>query len=329
MGGDRGPDEIVAGAVEAARDEGVQVTLVGPPDAIEAALRAHGGRPDGLEIVEATETIANDESAIAAVRGKKESSLVRGIELVRQGLAGGFVSPGHSGAVVAASLFGLGRIRDIDRPALATLIPTFKGHCLLLDVGATPECRPGYLLQFAVMGATYLELVLDRPHPRIGLLSNGEEETKGTLLVKEAHALLRGSGLNFVGNVEGKDFPHAKVDVIVTDGFTGNVTLKSLEGAAEFMFGAVREEAVRDLRGKLGGMLLRPAFRRVARRASYDEYGGAPLLGVAGVVAIAHGRSNARAIRNALRVARQAASIRLTERIAEGIARATSTAASS
>lgn len=319
MGGDLGPAELVAGAVRAARDDGALVTLVGRGGDIELALRKAGGRPDGVEVVDAPDVIEMGESPVNAVRGKPRSSIVLAMELLRAGQAHGFVSPGNTGAVMAAALFILRRVRGVERPALAQIFPTLRGHCLLVDVGANVDCKPEHLLQFAVMGATYLEKVFDRRAPRVGLLSNGEEDSKGNALVRETQPLLRASRLNFVGNVEGRDIPMHGADVVVMDGFTGNVALKLGEGCGAFLKQLISEEARRDPLGMLGGLLLKPALSRVSRRVDYEEYGGAPLLGVQGVCIVAHGRSNAKAIRSALRVAQHAAEMQLPEAIRLGI----------
>lgn len=319
MGGDLGPGEIVAGAIDAARRDQAGVILVGRQSDIERELGRRGGQPPGIEVVDAPDVIAMDEHPVTAVRTKPGSSMVVGMGLVRAGRAGGFVSTGNSGAVMTAALFGLGRIRGVERPALAMIFPTLRGHCVLVDVGANVDCKAEQLLQFAIMGATYLERVFDVPCPRVGLLSNGEESSKGNALVREAHGLLSASALNFIGNVEGKDIHRHLADVVVMDGFTGNVVLKLGEGLGSFMKQMIGEEARRDLLGMIGGLLLKPAFRRVGRRVDYDEYGGAPLLGVAGVCIVAHGRSNAKAIRSALRVARHASDVDLPAAIRAGI----------
>lgn len=319
MGGDLGPGEMVAGAVAAAREDGAEVLLVGRRDAIEPALARLGPIPPTIEVVEAADVVEMDEQPIKAVRAKRDSSMVVGVAQVRSGRAGGFVSPGNSGAVGVAALLGLGRVDGVDRPALAQIFPTIEGHCVIVDVGVNPDARPEHLLQFAIMGATYLERVFDVHSPRVGLLSNGEEETKGNAMVLETHPLLRASHLNFVGNVEGKDIFQHRADVVVTDGFTGNVLLKIAEASGAFVSTLIRQEAKRDLMGIIGGLLLTPATRRVRRRIDYEEYGGAPLLGVEGVCIIAHGRSNAKAIRSALRVARHAAGSGLPDAIRSGI----------
>jgi glycerol-3-phosphate acyltransferase PlsX len=320
MGGDLGPAEPIAGAVQAARDDGVQVLLVGRRALIETELARHRDLPLGLEIVDAPDVVEMSDQPAQAVRAKPESSLVVGLAQVRSGRASGFVSPGNSGAVMVAALFGLRRIRGVERPAIATPFPTLQGHCLVCDIGANVDSRPEHLVQFAIMGSAYVDRVFGRPRPRVGLLSNGEEDSKGNALVREAHQLLRESGVNFVGNVEGKDIFNHQADVVVTDGFTGNVLLKIAEGSAAFIKTLIEQEARRNPLGMLGGLMLKPAFGRIRRRVDYDEYGGGPLLGVDGVCIIAHGRSNAKAIRSALRVARHAAETGLPEAIRTGIA---------
>jgi glycerol-3-phosphate acyltransferase PlsX len=319
MGGDLGPAELVRGAIQAVREDGARVTLVGRIADIEPVLVRSGSPVPGLDVVDAPDVIEMTEQPVNAVRAKPRSSMVVAMELLRAGRADGFVSTGNTGAVMAAALFTLRRVRGVERPALAQIFPTLRGHCLLVDVGANVDCKPEHLLQFGVMGATYLERVFDRPRPRVGLLSNGEESSKGNALVRDAHPLLQASRLNFVGNVEGRDIPAHGADVVVTDGFTGNVALKLGEGCGSFLKQLIGEEARRDPISILGALLLRPALNRVSRRIDYEEYGGAPLLGVQGVCIVAHGRSNAKAIRSALRVARHAAETELPEAIRVGI----------
>lgn len=305
MGGDKAPGVTVAGALDAARELGIEVYLVGD----EAVLaRELGDQARGLpvDIVHASEVIEMREHPATAVRRKKDSSIVVGVRLLKEGRADAFVSAGNTGAVMAAALFVLGRCPGIDRPAIGSVIPTANGRTLLIDAGANTDPRPENLLQSARMGSIYVSAVTGIERPAVGLLSNGEEETKGNALTLEAHALLRESELNFKGNVEGRDIPRGAVDVVVADGFTGNVALKTVEGVAEMLFGLIRAEVTRDARNQLGALILRPAFRRVARRLDYSEIGGSPLLGVNGNAFICHGRSNANAIKNALRVAREA-----------------------
>ena len=316
MGGDHAPAETVAGAVQAARELGIEVTLVGPRDVVAAELARHQPGALPIDVVDAPDVIDMAEHPAQAVRRLPGASMNVAVRLVKEGKAQGFVSAGNTGAAMVSALFGLGRVPGIERPALATIFPTAKGHCLILDVGANADCRPEHLEQFAVMGERYSRLVLGVTRPRVGLLSNGEEETKGNKLVQETHQLLKTADLEFIGNVEGKDVPRGLVDVVVCDGFVGNVLIKLAEGIGEFTFALMREEISRSLVGVVGALLLRPALRRIRRRVDYQEYGGAPLLGVRGVVIVAHGRSHARAIRNALRVADQAARVNLTDALA-------------
>lgn len=313
MGGDRAPADPVAGAVQAARELGIQVALVGPRAIVATELARHRPGTLPIEIVDAPDVIDMAEHPVHAVRTRPNSSMNVAIRLVRDKAADGFVTAGNTGAAMVAALFGLGRLANVERPALATIFPTHGGRCLILDVGANADCRPEHLQQFAVMGECYARLVLGVAEPRVGLVSNGEERTKGNKLVLDAHELLRATPLNFIGNVEGKDIPAGLADVVVCDGFVGNVLVKFAEGIGEFTFSLLREEIGRTPIGILGALLLRPSLRRMRRRVDYQEYGGAPLLGVRGVVIVAHGRSGPRAIRNALRVADQAARARLPE----------------
>ncbi|MGH2459469.1 MAG: phosphate acyltransferase PlsX [Chloroflexota bacterium] len=319
MGGDRAPTEPVAGAVMAARELGISVTLVGPHDLVAAELARHNAGALPLDIVDAPDLIGMAEHPVQAIRRRPNASMNVAIRLVKEKSADAFVSAGNTGAAVVASLFGLGRIPGIERPALAAVFPTTRGCCLVLDVGANADCRPGHLLQFAVMGERYSRLVLGVDRPRVGLLSNGEEETKGSLVVQEAHQLLKTADLHFIGNVEGKDLPRGVADVVVCDGFVGNVAIKLAEGIGELTFSLLREELTSSARGMLGAVLLRPGLRRLKHRVDYEEYGGAPLLGVEGVVIVAHGRSKARAIRNAIRVAGQAVAANLHQEIAQNL----------
>ncbi|MBI4758202.1 MAG: phosphate acyltransferase PlsX, partial [Chloroflexi bacterium] len=254
-----------------------------------------------------------------AVKEKKDSSLNVGMKLVQAGQAQALVSAGNSGAVMAAALFNLGRIKGIERPALGTVYPTVRGKCFLLDIGANTDCKPEYLRQFAIMGLAYWERVFGVPNPRVGLVSNGEEEGKGSMLARDAYQLLKQTRLNFVGNVEGKDVPLGLADVAVTDGFTGNVMIKLSEGVAEMLVGFLKEEIKKRPLAMAGAVLARPAFEALRKRLDYSEYGGGPLLGVDGVVIVAHGRSNAYAIKNAVRVAKEAVDRKLVEAIREGV----------
>ncbi len=320
MGGDHAPSVVVEGAVLAARELGVEVVLVGPCEAVQRELARHDTSGLSLPVVHAEEVVGMAEHAAAAFRQKRRSSIAVGLGLVKEGRAEAFVSAGNSGAVMAAALFGLGRIEGVERPAIGTVYPTTVGKCFVLDIGANADCRPEYLLQFATMGAAYMERVFGVASPRVGLLSNGEEETKGNALAQATFPLLKASPLNFVGNVEGKDIPHGMADVVVTDGFSGNIVVKLSEGVASTLFDIMKAELTASPVYKLAALALKPAFRRVRARLDYVEYGGAPLLGVNGVVIIAHGRSNAPAIKNAVRVARQAVDQGLVGAIRAGLA---------
>jgi len=306
MGGDYAPPVTVEGGVWAAREYGIAVILVGREEDVRRELVKHDTSGLSLPVVHASQVIEMEEHPAAAVKAKRDSSMVVGMDLIKQGEAEAFVSAGNSGGVMAAALFRLGRIRGIKRPALSTVYPTTPGICFMLDVGANTDCKPEYLLQFAYMGVAYAERVLGIVNPRVGIVSNGEEEGKGSILVQEAYQMLKKSGLNFIGNVEGKDIPAGMADVVVTDGFTGNVIGKLSEGLAESLLHLIKEEIKKSPIATVGALLARPAFEQVRKRLDYAEFGGAPLLGVDGVVIVGHGRSNAKAVRNAVRVAKQA-----------------------
>jgi phosphate acyltransferase len=325
MGGDNAPGEVVLGAVQAAREYGIGVYLVGREDAIRAELAKYDTHGLDLPIIHTDEAIEMDEHPATAVRRKKNASMTLALQLVRDGTAVGAVSAGNSGAMMAASLFTLKRIEGVDRPALGGVFPTRDSVCLVIDMGANTDCKPEYLLQFALMGSIYMERIFAVPSPRVGLLSNGEEETKGNEQVQQTHQLLKASaatlGLNFIGNVEGRAIPAGNADVVVCDGFVGNVVLKLSEGLVESLLGILRTQMTSSLPNKLAAAVLRPGLRKVFRRLDYAEYGGVPLLGVNGSAIISHGRSNAKAIKNALRVARQTAETNVAAAIAEGLAK--------
>jgi glycerol-3-phosphate acyltransferase PlsX len=321
MGGDNAPEAAVHGAVWAARDYGVTVQLVGRPKIIEAELAKHKTDGLALQIVPASEVIEMNESPAQAVKSKKDSSMAVALRLVKQGESDAFVTAGNSGGALAAALFGLGRIKGIKRPALGTIFPTMSenGHCFLLDVGANTDVRPEYLLQFALMGHCYARQALGITSPRVGLLSTGEEEDKGNVLIQDVTPMLKQSSLNFVGNVEGKDIPTGFADVIVTDGFTGNVYIKGAEGVAWIIQRMVEREIRARPLAMLGSLLAWGAIKALKAKMDYREFGGGPLLGVNGVVIIAHGRSDPYAIRHAIRVANQAADHNLVETIRAGL----------
>lgn len=325
MGSDHAPHAEIDGALAATRDFGVGVILVGQSEKLEPELRRCGWRGDGdqgIELVEAPEVIAMDDPVATSVRRKKKSSLRIGTKLVDEGRGDGFVSAGNTGAAMATAKMVIGMLPGVDRPALAALIPTKAARpVLLLDVGANSECKPHHLAQFAIMGDAYSRSVLGTVKPSVGLMSIGEEEAKGNDLTKEAFPLLRQlTNINFVGNVEGRDVFSGAVDVIVTDGFTGNVMLKLSEGLTEAMLSMIKKELSVSAVTKAGGVLVKPAFRNIKKRLDYSEYGGAPLLGVSRIVVIGHGRSNARAIRNAIKSVKEFSENRAGERIEKGIA---------
>jgi phosphate acyltransferase len=325
MGSDNAPHAEIDGALAAARDLHIGVILVGQFAKVEPELRRcgwHGDGDRGIELVDAAEVIGMGEPVAVSVRRKKRSSLRIGTKLVTEGRADGFVSAGNTGAAMATAMMVIGMLPGVDRPALAALIPTRAAKpTLLLDVGANSECKPHHLVQFAIMGDAYSRAVLGSTRPAVGLMSIGEEEAKGNDLTKEAFPLLREMrNLNFVGNVEGRDLFSGAVDVIVTDGFTGNVMLKLCEGLTEAMLSMIKRELTSSAVTKAGAVLAKPAFRNIKRRLDYSEYGGAPLLGVRQIVVIGHGNSNARAIRNAIRNVKEFSENRAGQRIESGIA---------
>lgn len=321
LGSDNRPVPDIEGAVDAAREYGVEIALVGPESRIKTELSKFGNLPPTVSIIDATEEIQMNEHPAIAVKDKKNSTIVVGIEQVKQGLADAFVSMGNTGAVLAAAVLHLQRVRGILRPALSTVYPTPGGPTLLLDVGANTDCKPEWLEQFATMGDIYARQVLEMPNPRIALLSNGEEESKGNQLVQEAHALLKQHGrINFIGNIEGKDIPTRAADVVVMDGFDGNIVVKLSEGLSKMLVDVIQSEIRSNPITSIGGALSLPAFNRVRKILDYAEYGGGALLGVNGIVIIGHGRSNAFAVKNAIRVAKQAVENRVLDLIRAGVA---------
>jgi glycerol-3-phosphate acyltransferase PlsX len=321
MGGDAGPAVNVEGAVAAVRELGLGVILVGVQEEIRRHLDRHNVSDLPIKIRHASEIVEMDDSPSTALRKKKDSSIRVAVDLVKNGDADAVVSAGNTGAVMAITLVVLGPLAGVERPAIAAVLPTLAGHAILLDVGANVDCKPRHLVQFAIMGNVYARQVLGKVRPRVGLLSIGEEESKGNELTKEAfRALEEEPGIEFIGNVEGVDLFNGHADVVVCDGFTGNVALKIGESVAETVMALIREEVTADLRSRAGALLLKPAFRRLHRRLDYSEIGGAPLLGVNGITIISHGRSSAKAIRNALRVAADCVRSRVLDNIREGIA---------
>jgi glycerol-3-phosphate acyltransferase PlsX len=322
MGSDRAPKPEVEGAIQAARHYGVHVSLVGNDAAIRAELiryPAASGLP--LEIVHASEVITMEDKAVQAVRAKRDSSMRVGLRLVREGRAGGFVTAGNTGAAMATAKMVLGGIPGVDRPALAAVFPTaIRTVAILLDVGANVDCTPENLEQFAVMGEIYFRSMFGTRRPKVGLLSIGEEDTKGNELTREAFQLLKKLPLNFVGNVEGRDLYGGQVDVIVADGFVGNVALKTSEGVANLVRAILKESLKETITRQVGYLLSRSAFADFKKRLDHTEYGGAPLLGVKGVCFITHGSSNANAIKNAIRVAAEFAERKINSKIEKELA---------
>jgi glycerol-3-phosphate acyltransferase PlsX len=314
MGGDHGPAVVVEGAVAAVRELGASVVLVGDKAAVEREL-SRLDAPAGVEIRHASQVVGMGESPSQALRRKRDSSLRIAAELVRDGEASAFVSAGNTGAAMAVAMFVVGVLRGVDRPAIAAVLPNLKGHSVLLDVGANVDPKPWHLFQFAIMGHVYARDILGIERPRVGLLSVGEEEGKGNELTKEAYEQLKDSTLNFLGNVEGRDIYNGHCDVIVTDGFTGNVALKISESLAEMVGAMMREELMRDARSRVGAAFAKPAFDRFKKRVDYAEMGGAPLLGIDGGAIICHGASPVKAIKNAVRVAGEWAKAGLNDHI--------------
>lgn len=315
MGGDFAPQEIIRGAEAAVREWGFEVILVGN----EEAIAKYADSRLCLPVVRAPQVVQMDESPVVAVKRKPDSSVVKAVELVKDGRADAAVSAGHTGATFAASLFRLGRIRGVERPALASVIPNEQGQTVLLDIGANVDCKPGHLLKFGIMGSLYARQVLGVPNPRVGLLSIGEEASKGNEQTLTVFPLFERAPFDFVGNVEGGDLFSGRVDVVVCDGFVGNIALKTGEGVVRTLEKAVKQEVATNWVSKVCALPTVYTLRNIRKRFDYTEYGGAPLLGVNGVVVVSHGRSNAKAVKNAIRVAGEAVRTNLVGTIAGGI----------
>jgi glycerol-3-phosphate acyltransferase PlsX len=320
MGGDYAPSVTVEGAVETVDEhEDIDVILIGDEAVIRRELGGKRYNANRVSLRHASQVVEMHDSPTSAMRKKKDSSIRIGIDLVKSGEADAFVSAGHSGVVMATSLLILGTSREVDRPAIATIMPTLKDTFVLLDAGANVDCRPENLLQFALMGNTYCRLVLGKPEPKVALLSIGEEDTKGNELTKIAFKLIKGTQLNFIGNIEGKDIFTGKADVVVCDGFIGNIALKISEGLAETILKMLKREITAVSTGRIGYLMMKPAIRNFKKKTDYDEYGGAPLLGINGTCIISHGRSTSKAIKNALRVAADYAAKKVYEAISTDI----------
>jgi glycerol-3-phosphate acyltransferase PlsX len=335
MGGDHAPGVVIAGAVAEARARGTQVILVGKEDQVRAELSKHPGTAAlPIEVVHASEVVEMAEHTMA-VKAKKDSSMMVGMRMVREGRAQAFASAGNSGAVMAAALFVLGRIPGIERPAIGSIYPAAPAACLVVDIGANADCKPEHLVQFAIMGDIYAKTMFGLAEPTVGIVSNGEEADKGSMLIRETYPLLQALGLNFVGNLEGKDIGRGLANVVVTDGLTGNVIVKLTEGVVSFLGKLLKREFTAGLRNKIalilmipglilalpGLALLYPTVSRLRKRVDWREIGGAPLLGVDGVVVIGHGRSDAKAIQSMIRMAEKSAQQNLVGAISAELTR--------
>jgi glycerol-3-phosphate acyltransferase PlsX len=323
MGGDFAPAHPVAGAVLAAREYGARILLVGQTAAIQGELAKHRTSGLPIDIVHATEVVGMGESPVTAFRRKKDSSIRVAATLARDGRAQGVVSAGNTGAVMASVKMICGVLEGVERPALCAVVPNLKGWSVWLDVGANIDCRPEHLVQFAIMGHLYARQVIGVANPRVGLMSIGEEDSKGNEVTREAFRTLKATPLNFIGNVEGRDIFNGEADVVVCDGFIGNVSLKAVESASEAIIHFMKEEISKSAMAKLGYLLARPAFRSFRKKVDYAEYGGVPLLGVRAAAIICHGGSSARAIKNAVRVTLDFVQNRVNDRIHDEIARMT------
>lgn len=322
MGGDYGPEELITGALLAVKQVGVKITLVGDGELLQSHIDNCDEEAQvlsSLEIVHASEVIGMDEYPVDAIRRKKDSSIMVAFELARNQKVDGVVSAGNSGATLAAALRKLGRVKNVIRPGIASMFPTLKNPVVIMDIGANVDCKSLHLYQFAVMASAFSSLY-DIHHPRVGILSIGEETGKGNSLVKETYELLEKSSLNFIGNVEGRDVYKGDVDVIVCDGFVGNNILKVSEGLAEAIMQMLRNEIVKSPLAKLGYLLAKPAFNRFRKKVDYAEYGGAPLLGISGTGIVCHGKSNSQAIKNAILVALKMVENNVNERISADLA---------
>lgn len=320
MGGDHAPEVVIEGAVAAVKEyEGVEVVLVGDEARINALLAKARYPKERISVHPSSEVIEMHEPPASSVRKKRNSSITVGVNLVKEGRADAFFSAGNTGAAVCAATLMLGLLPGIERPGIAVVTPTVKGFSLVIDVGANIDPKPAQLLQYGIMADAYMRYILNRPSPSVGLLNIGEEESKGTDFVKETHFLFEKSHLNFIGNVEGRDLFSGKCDIIVCDGFVGNVALKVSESVAEAMQVFLRRHLKSNPMVTFCALLLKPTFSKFKKEIDYSEYGGAPLLGVNGVVIIGHGRSNAKAIKNAIRVSKEEVERKFNERIAEAI----------
>jgi glycerol-3-phosphate acyltransferase PlsX len=319
MGSDNHPDPEVEAAIQAAHNFQDEIFLVGPQDLLEPKIEALGADASLVNIVHAPEVLEMTDKPAENARRKALNSMAIGMDLIKSGEGDAFVTAGNTGGAMANALFRLGRIRGVKRPALTALFPVKTGKCVVLDIGANADCKPEYLVQFAIMGAIYAEKMMGVKNPRVAILSNGEEAGKGNELVKYTYPLLLDTPLNFIGNVEGKELFFGEADVVVTDGFTGNILLKSSEAVAKLLTDLIREEMLKSTRTKIGGLLAKPAFGEIKKIMDPGEVGAAPLLGIDGLVFVGHGRSDARALFNGIRNARQAVESQLLTALRKAI----------
>lgn len=319
MGGDHAPVETVKGAIEALKEISATMVLIGTEDLIKKELSKYDYDESRVEIIATTEVVENEDKPVIAIKRKKDSSMVVGFDKVRSGEIDALISAGNTGALLAGGLLRVGRIKGVDRPALTTVFPTFSGMFVMADVGANAECKPRNLLEFGIMGSIYAENVLGIKNPKVGLINIGTEEGKGTPLVNEAYDLLKASDLNFIGNVEARDIPERKADVLVTDGFTGNVVLKLTEGVAKSFMGELKSIFMSNFLTKISAGIIKGNLRGLKTKMDYTEYGGAPLLGVKAPIVKAHGSSNAKAFKNAIKYAEKYVSNDIIEKISSQV----------
>jgi len=319
MGSDDHPQPEIQAALMACEQLGIEIMLIGKKDILEDPLKSLNKMNLPVQIVHAPHLLSMDDKAVEGARKNPLNSMAVGLDLVKSGVAAAFVTAGNTGGAMFNGLRILGRMKGVLRPALPGIFPVHGGQCVVLDIGANADCRPEFLVQFAILGSVYAEKILNIKKPKIGLVANGEEPGKGNQLVRDTYPLLEKSGLNFYGNVEGKELFGGKVDVAVTDGFTGNVILKTSEAVAKFMTEVLKEGLKSRLTTKIGGLLAKPAFTALKMKMDPSEIGGAPLLGVDGIVIVGHGRSDARALLNAIKVAKQAVEIKLNDSLSKAI----------
>jgi glycerol-3-phosphate acyltransferase PlsX len=305
MGGDFAPELVVEGCIQAVKEyEGIHIIITGKEELIKNELDKREYKGNKIEILNTKEVIGTDEAPVKAIRRKKDSSMVKALELVKEGKAQAVISAGSTGALMAGATFVLGRIKGINRVCLAPLLPGAKAPFMIADAGANVDCRPEYLVQFAMMGKVYFESVLCVKNPTVGLVNIGAEEEKGNELTKAAYKLLKDTDFNFIGNIEPRDIPRGETNIAVCDGFIGNTVLKTYEGVASNLFSMLKDEIMSSTRGKIGGALLKPVFKDFKKKFDYTEYGGSPFLGAKGICIKAHGSSDAKAFKNAIRQAK-------------------------